>query len=693
MDEREFIKQATSRIYSLKKKQLVASELHDHIESRAEWYRDAGYDEAAALQKSVDAMGDAEEIAKTLGELHRAYNPAADLILLAVCAAALAAAYFAEERFVFGDPGAITLLLCGVFFGAAVFMLYAAYAAHKRHIVPALLTLAAGAAGGAYIYFISDELSRLVDGSAGRLAELIAQNGVYYDAAQDTHKLMLLITAVFGSAALLCCACLAVPALRRETVSGTARDGAFSSALTRVFSALAVLSVAAAAGFGALTASRIERVQGDYKEAFELVVNLEQQCQTKEQAIEFLKSSGRDFHFRSEDKANPNEITSAYLNGGIFSISVSFPDTEEDEEEASQLFGGDESYVYSAYLSVSNTEFARSWSSLTLRGLVPSEEEIEELYSLKPYEMTGRDYYKALRQHLPISITAEKRAQRMTDSSVRLVFLDTLGGMNDMHYFDIKTETDERLDILQRQKKIAEQLGSTDSSNPQEIARLTGTQPVYPDFTEEEYLEVIHRFICGDNAVWDYAPALKQEILGMYDSFVEYSMGDNWYFTLFRLSGDENDMVRFEYRDKDEYSLGDLLSGDYEVYSTVFVLTDSGYQFVADETEPYKKVYYAGGAFDAHGNFYTDEMKLRYYGADGEVYKAYSADKTDEDGEKRYRFIDSSGRTYAYESCYIDANGCFVAQESGEIADAGTRPFEASWNEKGKLIDFDDYAQ
>ena len=52
MDEREFIKQATSRIYSLKKKQLVASELHDHIESRAEWYRDAGYDEAA-VQKNA----------------------------------------------------------------------------------------------------------------------------------------------------------------------------------------------------------------------------------------------------------------------------------------------------------------------------------------------------------------------------------------------------------------------------------------------------------------------------------------------------------------------------------------------------------------------------------------------------------------------------------------------------------------
>ena len=71
MNEKEFLQQATSKIYSFRKKQIIANELHDHIQLKKKRFEEAGYTEEQAEEKAVDNMGDADEIAKALAELLR----------------------------------------------------------------------------------------------------------------------------------------------------------------------------------------------------------------------------------------------------------------------------------------------------------------------------------------------------------------------------------------------------------------------------------------------------------------------------------------------------------------------------------------------------------------------------------------------------------------------------------------------
>lgn len=132
MNEQEFLKQATSEIYSIRKCQYIVCELHDHITLREERYIEMGYSEADAEEKSIEEMGDPIELAKKLGKLYKSYNPFTDIVLLLVYFAVLSGLYYVERTFIFGDPGALSMLICGIIGIAAVFFLYAAYASSKK---------------------------------------------------------------------------------------------------------------------------------------------------------------------------------------------------------------------------------------------------------------------------------------------------------------------------------------------------------------------------------------------------------------------------------------------------------------------------------------------------------------------------------------------------------------------------------
>lgn len=85
-------------------------------------------------------MGDPIELAKKLGKLYKSYNPFTDIVLLLVYFAVLSGLYYVERTFIFGDPGALSMLICGIIGIAAVFFLYAAYASSKS-ILPLLFAL------------------------------------------------------------------------------------------------------------------------------------------------------------------------------------------------------------------------------------------------------------------------------------------------------------------------------------------------------------------------------------------------------------------------------------------------------------------------------------------------------------------------------------------------------------------------
>lgn len=136
MNEKEFLQQATSKIYSFRKKQIIANELHDHIQLKKKRFEEAGYTEEQAEEKAVDNMGDADEIAKALAELHRSRFNWIDLLALLITLAVICAAHYLLNGYAFGDPGVISLLICGIFFASAVYFLFAAYTVSRKMCLP-----------------------------------------------------------------------------------------------------------------------------------------------------------------------------------------------------------------------------------------------------------------------------------------------------------------------------------------------------------------------------------------------------------------------------------------------------------------------------------------------------------------------------------------------------------------------------
>ena len=157
-----------------------------------------GYSEEDSERKSIEEMGDAQDIAETLGELHQAYNVVPDLIVLAAFSAVLYCAYFLEKRFIFGDPGALSMLVCGIIAGAALFFLYAAYSSSKKHPAAGICAFAAGAIDLIYQYFMAKELSKLTDGEFKNLINFITNNKIYYDTNQYNNKLLITILCIWN---------------------------------------------------------------------------------------------------------------------------------------------------------------------------------------------------------------------------------------------------------------------------------------------------------------------------------------------------------------------------------------------------------------------------------------------------------------------------------------------------------------
>lgn len=175
MNEQEFLQKATSKIYSFRKKQIIAGELHDHILLKKQRFEEAGYTEEQAKEKSVEAMGNAEDIAETLSKLHKSRNVLPELAAFLIAVGLSSAAYYLLRTYAFGDPGVISLLISGIFFGATVFFVMAAFLNARRNITASALILCGGMTT-ALIRALIVEISDLTNGSFEKLKQILSNN-------------------------------------------------------------------------------------------------------------------------------------------------------------------------------------------------------------------------------------------------------------------------------------------------------------------------------------------------------------------------------------------------------------------------------------------------------------------------------------------------------------------------------------
>ena len=57
MNIKEYIKEATSKIFTIHEKESVSLELSDHLLSKQEFFEDIGYSQDISEEKAVEEMG------------------------------------------------------------------------------------------------------------------------------------------------------------------------------------------------------------------------------------------------------------------------------------------------------------------------------------------------------------------------------------------------------------------------------------------------------------------------------------------------------------------------------------------------------------------------------------------------------------------------------------------------------------
>lgn len=704
MNEQEFLKQATSEIYSIRKKQYILCELHDHIALREERYREMGYTDNDAEEKSVEEMGDPKEIAKELGELHKSYNPVLDIILLLLYFGVLLTVYYLERSFIFGDPGALSMLICAIAIGAALFFLYAAYASSKKHPVAAVCAYAAAAAGGYFEYLIGKELSRLSDGNFTNIKNFIDHNIIYFDRNHPDSYVLMTVLCVTGIVFGAVCLVILIYGIKKSLFANNSTDNRVNKITTILCLILFASGIITATGFGINTFRQINYFKEEYTAAYNFAVDIESNCSTQEELAEFLKNCDYDF-----GNIDFDAVKSYTYTHNLIVLNVSLYEPMEEDESADkkglELFMSDiekkndyaSRYVYSVQLTTDNERFDNGYDSLTLSKLKANEQLIETLYSYRPYQHTPEEKYEYYKSHVPTSFKYKKCCRELVESDFEFKYIEGWGELKDTHTFSFKTGTEHMRDFREKENEITEILKSNDTNDPKEIAKITGTTLIDPGISKDEYEQFIIE-LCYQEGTDSEIYKQKDELLDYYLWFCRYSIYDDWYFQLFR--SDDYNFVVYD----NNYDIFDYLTNPKDMYLDIADL-DGNPDVSVSEYGVFKKVAINSGFFDKKGLYFDSAEKVRYYSEDGKVYRYYSEvdfDEPDEDSRKKYYLIDDRSNKYPADNCFIDENGWLVIDDGSIKADIGgvyknsagetfTPAFETSWDENGNIVQRSDY--
>lgn len=708
MNEKEFLQQATSKIYSFRKKQIIANELHDHIQLKKKRFEEAGYTEEQAEEKAVDNMGDADEIAKALAELHRSRFNWIDLLALLITLAVICAAHYLLNGYAFGDPGVISLLICGIFFASAVYFLFAAYTVSRKNVFAACYLFSGGMCI-ALIRELAAQISGLTGGSIENLKTYIFSGSIDFSESIKGNSMantaVLIFGILFGVTAIIAL----VLAIKKELDRQSKADIIITKFFTAVFVILFAVSAVISAYFGISTVSRVQALRSEYNSAFELLTQLEKNCRTQEEAAEFIENSEYDF-YRNEENG---KIEGYGFGSNLFYITVEFYH-EEDKIQYEEVGGipgiyldllQDQndaeaaSYVYSVTLAIDDTPFENGYDSITLRDLKSDEDEIKELYSFIPYEHTTQEEIEYYTQYTPVTYKFIKYKQGLATSRITYQYLEDSGAFSDMHYFEISRESQELLDFKEKESEITEILKTANLDNSAEIARLTETTAVKSIYTPEGYaarINLICNWINKNSMAYYYKDKLKDA----HGELTSYKISGDWQFTVLRYS--DFDIAIFE----NGVPIMDTFAVPLDIYVKETDLNGKRPFEIYTDNNGFIKYSFDGCFFDKQGLCYGDTEKIRYYTEGGETYRYYSTvdnENPDPETRKRYYLQNMDGETYLSDKCFIDQNGWLVIDKQGAIKESAdgtyknsagevfTAVFKTSWDGNGNLVDVNAY--
>lgn len=714
MNIKDYLKDATSKIFDVKEKQKVEYELTDHILNHKELNEEIGYDCEKAEEMAVAKMGDGTEIAEQLGSLHNDfYTPVWDILAAVLWLALLGGAYYMLKEYIFDDIGTIAISLSGIAGTTGLFFV-CSYITIKRNRLPiCILNFIGGIGTTVFAYRVSSNICKNIF-NFNNLIDLLIKNSI--PQKTEINNLFSITLAGIICAFVVLITIISINyCIKTKNCNNNLFDNHFHNVVSKIVIMLiiifSIISLLCSTRFFVFQNTIKEKYQNDYK----LALDIAEKCETSDDIISYISQRPENFTETKKD----NQIIGYSLSNDIGNIIISFNIDEENEnkketatDKLRKIFANailntfpessEKQSDYTINLAVTNLgRFKNGYNSISLAKLRIKPEELDKIHTFTSTEKDKEEYLEFFNDYLPKNLyIIPSNNQKKHDSE--LIYTFTAG--NNKNSFD----TD--FDITLRSEKYI--LIENQKNNIVEFFKEN------PNASNEE---IIHKFNCQSHGPGYSYDEYKKLITSVYDSVYSEPYTPSNIFSSFEFNerGLSEESINNHYNDLFIYQLSDDLLFMKRKYkdSTLIIFsskTNIKY-FSIESTDKAKEKYvssYGGNwrktrlepdlvYFDRNGTAYKNYKDIPYFTKDGERFRF----EYDEEN-KLYYLIGLNGEKYEADFGYIDENSnlyFYVGDNALKKRNPNepyyynsngvkfTKSLETNWDKNGNLINFDDY--
>lgn len=724
MNIKEYINEATSKIFTVHEKESVSSELSDHIICKQEFYEDIGYSEDVSEEKAVEEMGPGDEIADYLGEIHNdLYNPTFDITAFLILALILAVSYIFLRKYIISDSTAIPIAIGYMFAVTGLYFGINAINLKRNRRLPAVLTLIIGIGISVISFLVNSHINICGVVSISNLKDLMI-NGILPKAGNINFVSVLIFCIAIIVIAVAAFVISFVFIKKYENQENTLKTNKIKKVFSKIFAALCIFSVITGALFICDILVIQTRIREQYIEDSNTVFEIAQNCENKKQVVKYIEEKGYTSHnsgnneiiidgklldirldFSQKDQPDPNNamtrLVTKFMTG---LLKDNYPVTLEKQSDYTIIFDMSEKFN-------SGNGYKNGFNSLGLAKIKTQPRDLDNLFDFETKDnLSNQKMIDTYLMYYPKKIVINASNNLKTHSST--VNFEYPTGKYEFSYvqtFEQKLLCKNAVKVSQQKNLVLDTLNANPNISNEELAKAVGAKLIKPYLSFSDYKDILKNALdTVDDIEID-----EKEIKKAYKCLECFEFSDDLVFcrfagikNIFDSKLNENELIDFVLFD----SKTDIRYVSFSLYGKTAEARNKKY--VSRFGGMFRKTYCEDDSenlicYDINGNAYTSETSVAYYSKDGERF-IYYQDEDDEGKLIEQYFIGSKGSKCIANQAFVDSDGYFVCGDDNFVKDYDTKkssldPYrdkdgnkyykacEVSWDENGNLLDFDEY--
>lgn len=725
MKLKEYITQATAKIFTAKEKEAVSLELTDHILKKQSFFEEIGYEEEIGEEKAVEEMGSGEEIADYLGSIHNDfYNPVFDLLGFAVWALFLAASYYFMNRYIFNDSTAVPISIGYVFVMVGIYFGFNFINIKRSRKLPTVLSFIIGLGIAVLSFFVNIHINMCGIENISQLKDLMFKGIIPQPKTSGLISPAIICAVIFVTAV----AVLSVSIFfikKYENQENTIKTNHSKKAFSKVLIALCIFMITV----GAMFAGDIFIVQSKLKEQYihdyNTVFEIAQSCESRQEVEQYLEEKGISpiekntnkivfpvntsnivIDFSEESQNESEDPWARLMNKVIWAyVEKAYPESAEKKSDYKIIYDMSEKYN-------SSNGFSNGLDSVGLMKIKTAPNDLDNLFDFQTKkDSSNEDKITAFGKYYPKKITVYASNNHKKHSTT--VDFDYTAGNYQNAFVQSFNETllcDNAITVNEQKKAVLEALYENPEISNEALAEAVGAKYKKPTISFSDYKTLFNAFSLQYSSLFDeYGIEISdEELKAAYQKKYYFEFSDDLVFYKTDINGDSPG---------DESSEEDICLIVFDSRTNMNYIS---FEAIDKNEAPTDKKYvsrYGGifrkticenvGYYDIHGKAYKSEQDVAYYSKSGERFRYYQ--ELDNDGKliEQY-FIGSRGHKCIANEGFVDGDGYFVCGDSSfrqvhEISDSSIDSYidtkgnrykkacDVSWDSNGNLLDFDSY--